>query len=105
MCSAEWREGRSHCECGFDAVAHSGLEVERAEWRKRRNISVAIWIVGFGVLLFVPAISTLVAAGIGGMLVSAGFVTGVWSAMHMHSTNRKIRAARTPKQLPAARIV
>lgn len=105
MCGANWRPGHLRCECGYDSTNVRELELERDTWRKRRNISIGIWVAGFAVLMFVPAVSLGLAAGIGGLLTSAGFVAGAWSAVWVRSMNRRIRAAQTRKELPEARLV
>lgn len=105
MCGADWQSGHLRCECGYDSASVRELELERDLWRKRRNIAFATWIVGFAVLMVVPAVSLGLAAAIGGLLTSAGFVAGTWSALLVSSTSRRIRAAKVRKELPEARVV
>lgn len=105
MCATPWRVGYLRCECGYDSRDVAELELERDVWRKRRNISFGMCGVGFAVLLVVPAVSVGLAAAIGGLLWSAGTVAGLWSAMWTRSMNRRIKAAKTRKELPEARLV
>ncbi len=93
------------CSCGYNAREVAALERELSMWKRRRLISVATFGLGFAILMVVPAVSVGLAAGVGGLMISAGTVLWAWSRYYMHTTNRELRAARTPKALPEARLV
>ena len=93
------------CACGYNAREVAGLERELSIWKRRRLVSLATFAVGFGILMVVPAVSLELAAATGGLLVSAGTVFWAWSRYYMGATKRELRAARTRKALPEARLV
>jgi hypothetical protein len=105
LCAAAWQTGAMRCDCGYDELEVSKRKHERDQWRMWRNQLWSIAGLGFLVLLVGPAVSIGLAAAAGGVLTSVGFVGGAWTSIRVRSMNRQLRAARTPKQLPQARIV
>lgn len=93
------------CSCGYNAREVAALERELSMWKRRRLISGAVFDGGIAIFMFVPAVSLGVAAGVGGLMVSAGAVLWAWSRYYSGTTKRAIHEARTPKALPEARLL
>jgi hypothetical protein len=112
ICDDAALAGAARCDCGYDfasrdasaALVRIGYARRRARWLLRRGLAT----------VFTAAIALLAGAPLANRVEVVGFFVmslalGAWwaarGALDAHAARRRLRAATTLGQLPAARVV